>query len=156
MSKRTTSMFPSEAARKCLSGHFARRGHLFEQATTSYRQALVLCPYLWEAFEGLCALGQIPPFIPRRALTNVIPGTAPEDIDELFSPRKLPDTFGTLESALNPAGPVATGTGFFTPEPNTVLLKPHIGGKKDNRMLGMELPTGSVYVLPPLVSPPTA
>ncbi|KAF9792339.1 hypothetical protein BJ322DRAFT_1206970 [Thelephora terrestris] len=127
MSKRTASVFPSEAARKCLSGHFARKGHLFEEATASYRQALALCPFLWEAFEGLCALG-----------------TAPEDIDDFFPLRKPPDTSGTLDSTLNATGPVATGTGFFTPEPTTGIRKPQLVGKKDNRAPKMELPSGSI------------
>lgn len=86
----------------------------------------------------------------------MILGTAPEDIDELFPPRKLLDISSTLDPTLNPAGPVATGTGFFTPEPTAVLLKPQLGGKKDNRVLRMELPTGSVYVLPSLVFPSIA
>lgn len=152
MSKRTASVFPSEAARKCLSGHCARKGHLFEEATASYRQALALCPFLWEAFEGLCALGWIWLFLSRRAFTNLIIGTAPEDIDEIFPLRKPPDTSGTLDSTLNTTGPVATGTGFFTPEPTAGLRKPQQGGKKDNRAPKMELPSGSMYVTLLLVS----
>jgi len=49
-------------------------------------------------------------------------------------------------------GPVATGTGFFTPEPSAGPRKLQLGGKGDKRVLKMELPTGSVYVPPPIVS----
>ena len=82
-------------------------------------------------------------------------GTAPDDIDELFPPRKLPDASSTLDSTLSPVGPVATGTGFFTPEPSAGPRKPQLGGGKDNRVLRMELLTGSVYVPLLTVSPST-
>jgi hypothetical protein len=36
----------------------ALKGSLPEKASLSFRQALVLNPLMWEAFEGLCALGQ--------------------------------------------------------------------------------------------------
>lgn len=36
----------------------AVKGNLTENATLSFRQALALNPMLWEAFEGLCSLGQ--------------------------------------------------------------------------------------------------
>jgi len=35
----------------------ALKGNLPEKASLSFRQALALNPYVWEAFEGLCALG---------------------------------------------------------------------------------------------------
>jgi anaphase-promoting complex subunit 3 len=35
----------------------ALKGSLPEKASLSFRQALALNPMLWEAFEGLCALG---------------------------------------------------------------------------------------------------
>lgn len=35
----------------------ALKGNLPEKATVSFRQALAMNPLLWEAFEGLCALG---------------------------------------------------------------------------------------------------
>lgn len=57
MSRRSATAFPDEAVRRCLSGNMARKGHLFEHASTSYRHALSLHPFLWEAFEGLCSLG---------------------------------------------------------------------------------------------------
>jgi len=38
----------------------ALKGNLPEKASRSFQGALTLNPYLWEAFEGLCALG---PFI---------------------------------------------------------------------------------------------
>jgi hypothetical protein len=68
----------------------------------------------------------------------------PEDVDELFPLRKLPDASSTLDSTLNTVGPVATGTGFFTPEPSTGLRKPQFGEKRNNRTLRMELPAGPV------------
>ncbi len=35
----------------------ALKGNLPEDAVISFRRALALNPFLWEAFEGLCALG---------------------------------------------------------------------------------------------------
>lgn len=35
----------------------ALKGNLPEEAVISFRRALALNPFLWEAFEGLCALG---------------------------------------------------------------------------------------------------
>ena len=92
------------------------------------------------------------PFFTKGVLTNPTLGTAPEDIDEIFPPRKLPDASSNLDSTSNVTGPVATGTGFFTPEPSAGLRKPQSGGKRDNRVLRMELPTGSAYVPLMLVS----
>jgi hypothetical protein len=37
----------------------AFKGNLPEKASLSFRQALALNPLLWEAFEGLCALGML-------------------------------------------------------------------------------------------------
>ena len=36
------------------------KGNLLEHATHSFRHALALSPMLWEAFEGLCSLGNDP------------------------------------------------------------------------------------------------
>lgn len=57
MGPRTSRAFPEEAALRCRAGTMALKGNLPEKATASFRQALALNPLLWEAFEGLCALG---------------------------------------------------------------------------------------------------
>lgn len=57
MGARTSRAFPEEAALRCRAGTMALKGNLPEKATASFRQALALNPFLWEAFEGLCALG---------------------------------------------------------------------------------------------------
>jgi anaphase-promoting complex subunit 3 len=54
---RTTSAFPEEAVLHCRAGTAALKGKLYETANTSFRRALQLNPMLWEAFEGLCAIG---------------------------------------------------------------------------------------------------
>lgn len=56
-STRVARPFPDEAALHCRSGNMALKGNLPEQASRSFRDALSLYPYLWEAFEGLCSLG---------------------------------------------------------------------------------------------------
>lgn len=43
---------------RCRSGTTALKGNLPEKASSSFQDALALNPYLWEAFEGLCALGK--------------------------------------------------------------------------------------------------
>lgn len=56
-SSRISRTFPEEAALRCRSGTTALKGNMPEKATRSFLDALALNPYLWEAFEGLCALG---------------------------------------------------------------------------------------------------
>ncbi|KAJ7285681.1 hypothetical protein C8J57DRAFT_1285528 [Mycena rebaudengoi] len=91
--------FPDEAALRCRSGNMALKGNLPEDASASFRQALALNPLLWEAFEGLCALGAIP------------------DIDDLFPPRPPPIKRSPPEDIQSkPVVPVASGAGFFTPD----------------------------------------
>ncbi|KAF8892565.1 hypothetical protein BD779DRAFT_1509674 [Infundibulicybe gibba] len=97
-SSRTSRPFPDEAAMRCKSGSMALKGNLPEKASVSFRQALVLNPYLWEAFEGLCALGSIP------------------EIDELFPPRPPPVRKAPPEDPQAKTAPTATGANFFTPD----------------------------------------
>ncbi|PPR03934.1 hypothetical protein CVT26_001139 [Gymnopilus dilepis] len=97
-SSRIAHSFPEEAALRCRAGTTALKGNLRDKAARSFQDALNLNPYLWEAFEGLCALG-IPP-----------------DIDELFPPRPPPARRIPPEDVQTKAGPVATGAGFFTPD----------------------------------------
>jgi hypothetical protein len=59
MAVRSARPFPEEAALRCRSGTEALRGNLPEKASLSFRQALALNPMLWEAFEGLCAMGSL-------------------------------------------------------------------------------------------------
>lgn len=94
---RPAQAFPGEAALRCRSGVNAMRGNLRDEASHSFRKALALDPYAWEAFEGLCALGSVP------------------EIDELFPPRAPPVKKGPPEDLRGKSVPVATGAGFFTP-----------------------------------------
>ncbi|KAJ3497688.1 hypothetical protein NLJ89_g10317 [Agrocybe chaxingu] len=95
-SSRISRPFPEEAALRCRSGTAALKGNLTEKATTSFREALKLNPFLMEAFEGLCALGQAP------------------EIDEILAPRPAPVKRVPPEDAQSK--PTATGAGFFTPD----------------------------------------
>lgn len=63
---RISRPFPEEASLRCRSGTTALKGNLPEKASSSFQDALALNPYLWEAFEGLCALGK--PHIPLNIL----------------------------------------------------------------------------------------
>lgn len=70
-SSRAAQPFPDEAALRCRSGNMALKGNLPEKASLSYRQALSLNPQLWEAFEGLCALGALAFLVDLVEITNV-------------------------------------------------------------------------------------
>ncbi|KAI0736888.1 protein prenylyltransferase [Fomitopsis betulina] len=96
MGSRLTKPFPEGSVLHCHAGLAAAKGNITESAVLSFRQALALNPMLWDAFEGLCALGQLP------------------EIDVLFPPRPTPVKQTQPEDA-RPA-PVATGAGFFTPD----------------------------------------
>ncbi|KAI0374677.1 protein prenylyltransferase [Pilatotrama ljubarskyi] len=98
MGFRTASAFPNEAILCCQAGNSALKGNLHESAAMSYRQALALNPMLWEAFEGLCAIGDIPP------------------IENLFPPRPQPVLQKPGDEGPGRPIPVATGAGFFTPD----------------------------------------
>ncbi|KAI0361880.1 protein prenylyltransferase [Trametes cingulata] len=98
MGYRTSTAFPDEAILCCQAGNSALKGNLHESAAMSYRQALALNPMLWEAFEGLCAIGDIPP------------------IENLFPPRPPPVLQKPGEEGPSRPIPVATGAGFFTPD----------------------------------------
>jgi anaphase-promoting complex subunit 3 len=116
MTHRSARMFPDEAALRCRSGTMALRGNLPDKASLSFRQALALNPMLWEAFEGLCALGMSPPR-PLTGQPNIEKlGSIPE-IDELFPPRPPPTKRTPPEDPQpKPTGPIASGAGFFTPD----------------------------------------
>ncbi|KAL4251628.1 Tetratricopeptide-like helical domain superfamily protein [Abortiporus biennis] len=96
MGPRTSSAFPPQAALHCQAGMTAMKGHQPEEAASSFRQALKLDPMLWDAFEGLCALGDIP------------------EIDEIYPPRPVV-TNSMMSSTSQTQVPIATGAGFFTP-----------------------------------------
>ncbi|KAG6845175.1 hypothetical protein H0H87_012732 [Tephrocybe sp. NHM501043] len=97
-SRRTAQPFPEEAALRCRSGNMALKGNLPEKASASFRQALAMNPQLWEAFEGLCALGSIP------------------DIDTIFPPRPLPIKRVPPDDTSGKSAPIGSGAGFFTPD----------------------------------------
>ena len=49
--------FPDEATLRCRAGTSALKGNQHDRAATYFRESLQLNPMIWEAFEGLCALG---------------------------------------------------------------------------------------------------
>ncbi|KAJ7219122.1 hypothetical protein GGX14DRAFT_434695 [Mycena pura] len=96
---RPARSFPNEAALRCRSGNMSLKGNLPEDASTSFRQALALNPFIWEAFEGLCAVGSVP------------------EIDDIFPPRTPPVKRAPPEdSQPKPIVPLPSGAGFFTPD----------------------------------------
>ncbi|KZT28557.1 TPR-like protein [Neolentinus lepideus HHB14362 ss-1] len=101
---REARVFPDEAIMHCRAGNMALKGNLRDQAGPSFRRALALNPLLWEAFEGLCALGTIPEiqelFPAKPPPVKRAPPMPPEDLQK----RNIP---------------LATGVGFFTPEVGT-------------------------------------
>ncbi|KZT11471.1 TPR-like protein [Laetiporus sulphureus 93-53] len=112
MGSRAAKSFPEQSVLHCRSGATAMKGNLPERAIPSFRQALALNPFLWEAFEGLCSLGDI------------------LEIDDLFPPRRPPTKQAI--SDFNRPVPVATGAGFFTPDAGNggnlfVGWKPDVG-----------------------------
>ena len=58
MGARTSYAFPKESILHCRSSTTAIKGNLHVFARTSFLNALSLNPMLWEAFEGLCSLGE--------------------------------------------------------------------------------------------------
>ncbi|TFK72166.1 TPR-like protein [Pluteus cervinus] len=95
-STRVAPLYPDSAALHCRAGVEALKGNIPEKASSSFRRALALNPHLWEAFEGLCAIGSCP------------------EIDDLFPPRPAPRKRSPPTDI--PNKPVATGAGFFTPD----------------------------------------
>jgi tetratricopeptide (TPR) repeat protein len=78
---RIAHQFPEEAALQCRAGNMALKGNLPEKASRSFREALSSNPYIWEAFEGLCSLGE-----PRilhlafRVVTASLQGPCPKSM----------------------------------------------------------------------------
>ncbi|KAI0665010.1 protein prenylyltransferase [Cubamyces menziesii] len=113
MRPRTANAFPDAAILLCQAGNSALKGNLHESAVDSYREALRRNPMLWEAFEGLCALGDVPP------------------VDELFHPRPQPHRRKPGDEGPSSSIPVATGAGFFTPDASSagnLIWKPVLKG----------------------------
>jgi anaphase-promoting complex subunit 3 len=54
---KSTPPIPQAASLLCRAGNAAWKGQHPESAIANFIDALKLCPHLWEAFEGLCALG---------------------------------------------------------------------------------------------------
>ncbi|TFK55248.1 TPR-like protein [Heliocybe sulcata] len=101
---REARVFPDEAIMHCRAGNMALKGNLRDQAGPSFRRALALNPLLWEAFEGLCAVGTV------------------AEIQELFPAKPPPVKRAPAmppEAFPNRHIPMATGVGFFTPEAGT-------------------------------------
>jgi anaphase-promoting complex subunit 3 len=124
-SPRPPCAFNEEAVLHCRAGVAALHGKLYEQANTNFRKALALNPMLWEAFEGLCAIGASERARHGNPLSDADTlGTVPV-INDLFHPRPHPIRRTGPEEPSNtnavpafaPNLPVATGMGFFTPSP---------------------------------------
>lgn len=95
MEARAATAFPEPAVLHCRAGEMALKGNLPDSARHSFQQALALNPMIWEAFEGLCALGNV------------------SDVDDILPPRPPPRKPAPGEETL--FRPTATGAGFFTP-----------------------------------------
>lgn len=123
LGQRTTRAFPEEAALHCQSGLNAMKGKLPDHARRSFRLALALNPMLWDAFLGLCSLGEYLSLLTTRLTimaSTTITGSVPE-VEELFPSRPPPIRRAQSDESLPPpkqppSGPVATGAGFFTPD----------------------------------------
>ncbi|KDQ59445.1 hypothetical protein JAAARDRAFT_174746 [Jaapia argillacea MUCL 33604] len=98
MNSRTAKVFPEEAVLHCKSGSMAMKGNLHDLAGSSFQQALAANPLIWEAFEGLCTLGTVPP------------------VEDLFPHRPPPVKRSAPEEYPPKIIPMATGAGFFTPD----------------------------------------
>ena len=146
MGSRNARGFPEEAALHCRSGTEALKGNLPERATLSFRQALTLDPMLWEAFDGLCAIGE-DGITSGYALSNSMSssGSIPE-IDDLFPPRPPPIKRPPPEDHhIKASVPTATGASFFTPDT----------GNAGNQFRGLrpEPPKLRVFRMAPPVNP---
>lgn len=93
----------------------ALKGNLPEMASRSFQDALASNPYIWEAFEGLCALGTQIGLFPNPQTIHSFVGSIPE-IDEIFPPRPPPVKRLPPEEAQAKSVPIASGAGFFTPD----------------------------------------
>ena len=116
MSARTARAYPDEAIRHCQAGITALKGNLHENAARSFRRALELNPMVWEAFEGLCAIGMCEHKLRYNMRSDLTVGDIPP-IEALFPPRpapvlQRPAEVGPSKSSI----PFATGAGFFTPD----------------------------------------
>ncbi|KAG6821088.1 hypothetical protein H0H93_007247 [Arthromyces matolae] len=128
-SQRVALPFPDEAALRCRSGNMALKGNLPEKATASFRQALALNPQIWEAIEGLCALGSMP------------------DIDTLLPPRPLPVKRTAPDDIAGKLAPAASGTGLLNPDAGTsgnLTWRPDISQPQPFRIVPPLAPRDSV------------
>lgn len=116
MQSRSAKAFPDEGAIRCRSGSMALKGNLPDEASKSFRQALALNPMMWEALEGLCALGMLTSYKIVVGFSLFCIGTVP-DVDSLFPSRAPPvKRVAPLPEEIQAKPvPVATGAGFFTP-----------------------------------------
>jgi anaphase-promoting complex subunit 3 len=119
--QRAARTFPEEAVLHCRSGLTALKGNLPDQARSSLLRALSLNPMIWEAFEGLCSLGEnVRGSCPQLSFTVGFAGSVPE-IEELLPSRPPPIKRTSPDEQLttkptHPPIPTATGAGFFTPD----------------------------------------
>ena len=120
--QRAARTFPEEAILHCRSGLTALKGNLPELARSSLLRALGLNPMIWEAFEGLCSLGESARWIwPLHSLICFASSGAVPEIEELFPSRPPPIKRTSPDDQLptkttQPPVPIATGAGLFTPD----------------------------------------
>ena len=92
------------------------KGNLHENAARSFRRALELNPMVWEAFEGLCAIGMCEHKLRYNMRSDRTVGDIPP-IEALFPPRPAPVLLRPAEVGPSKSAiPFATGAGFFTPD----------------------------------------
>lgn len=94
MESRTATAFPEAAVLHCHAGTMALKGNLPDNARASFQQALALNPLLWEAFEGLCALGGSLP-------TNAYPDVA-DFVQETYPTSRASSPNGRPHENLRP------------------------------------------------------
>jgi hypothetical protein len=84
--QRTARNFPEEAILHCRSGLTALRGNLPDQARGSLLRALSLNPMIWEAFEGLCRLGEsVSRILPQSLLMSSLVLQDPYQRSKIYS-----------------------------------------------------------------------
>lgn len=79
---------------QCKAGIAALHGNMAHKAAQSFREALSAEPLMWEAWEGLCAVGVFNLFLGLDCGLIVWITGDPPDIDELFPLRPVPTKRG--------------------------------------------------------------
>lgn len=108
----------------------ALKGNLPKDAIASFNRALAINPFMWEAVEGLCQLGDyVPPLISSVSNFVYVLGSFPE-LNELIPPRGQ-----YTKDGLGPKKPSAsspTHTTLFTPD---TFSNGHVHNRQQNANL---------------------